>query len=89
MKNLLLLTILLVVNFSYSQTQQQVEVQKRNKDTREVCDSMKKELKTLKNEIDESRSRPSLDTNSKQYEIKQSEVYLKGSSDYLKLCGTR
>ena len=48
---------------------------------------MKKELKTLKSEIDESRSRPSMDPDSKKYEIKQSEVYLKGSSDYLKLCG--
>lgn len=90
MIKLLLLSTLLIVNSSYSQTQTQVDDQKRIKNTRDVCDSMKQELNELK-KIGSDNNGIKIDTTfcveCRTNEIKRSEVYLKGLSDYLKFCG--
>jgi hypothetical protein len=67
------------------QPRQSEEMIKRSKDSREVCDSMKIELDKMKNKIDSNWvPQSSVDYD---YKIKLHKVYLKGSTEYVKVCG--
>ena len=90
-KILIVLTVVTVVGCSKTDqpkmesTKQSEEMVKRINDTKEICESMKGELYQMKKKIDSKEFATSI--SEYQYRMKLPEIYLKSSTEYIKVCG--
>jgi hypothetical protein len=95
MKKILPLTLFLIISMSgcsktepiklVEQPKQSEELIKRINDSREVCNSMKDELDKMKKKMDSNWVPQSVIDY--EYKLKLPEVYLKSSTEYVKVCG--
>jgi hypothetical protein len=63
----------------------EIDLMARINDTKEICESMKGELYQMKKKIDSKEFATSI--SEYQYRMKLPEIYLKSSTEYIKVCG--